>query len=78
MEHTHNARTMLSILWLTCPNLTTISPHDQLQAPDKDEICLEKVKLDSEMKPRLWAESVWVIGGFEGREREGLEILDIC
>ena len=30
------------------------------------------------MKPRLWVESVGVIGGFEGREREELEIVDIC
>ena len=30
------------------------------------------------MKPRLWAESVVVTEWFEGREREGLEILDIC
>ena len=44
----------------------------------RDEICLEKVRLESKMKPRLRAESVGVIGGFEGREREGLEILDIC
>ena len=30
------------------------------------------------MKPRLRAESVGVIGCFEGSEREGLEICDIC
>ena len=28
------------------------------------------------MKPRLCEESVGVIGEFEGREKEGLEILD--
>ena len=31
----------------------------------KDEICLENVRLDSTMKPRLRAESVGVIGVFE-------------
>ena len=29
---------------------------------DRDEICLEKVRLESKMKPRLRAESVGVIG----------------
>ena len=41
-----------------------------MQALDKDEICLENVKLESKMKPRSRAESVGVKGGFEGRERE--------
>ena len=49
-----------------------------MQALDRDEICFEKVRLESKMKPRFRAESVGVIGGFEGREREGLEISDIC
>ena len=33
-----------------------------VQALDRDEICLEKVRLESKMKPRLRAESVGVIG----------------
>ena len=44
---------------------------------DKKEICLEKVRLESKLKLRLQAQSIGVIGDFEGREREGLEILDI-
>ena len=32
------------------------------RALDRDEICLEKVRLESKMKPRLWEESVGVIG----------------
>ena len=49
-----------------------------MQALNKDEISLEKVSFESKMKPRLRAKSVDVIGGFEGRESEGLEIIDIC
>ena len=39
---------------------------------------LEKVRLESKMKPKLRAESLGVIGAFRGREREGLEFLDVC
>ena len=40
-----------------------------MQVLDKDEICLEKVRLDSMMKLRLRAESAGVIGNLEeGRE----------
>ena len=49
-----------------------------MQTRDKDEICLEKVRHESKLKPSLWAESVRAIGKFEGREREGMEILDNC
>ena len=33
-----------------------------VEALDRDEICLEKLRLESKMKPRLRAESVSVIG----------------
>ena len=41
-----------------------------MQALDKDEICLEKVRLESKMEPRLQAESVWVGDLREGREKD--------
>lgn len=44
----------------------------------RDEICLEKVRLVSKMMPRLRADGVGIIGGSEGREREGLDIFDSC
>ena len=52
--------------------------YDSCKALDRDEIYLEKVSLESKMKLRLRAEYVGVIGWFEGRDRDGLEILDIC
>ena len=43
-----------------------------MQALDRDEICLEKVRLESNMKPKLRAESVDVLGDLkEGREKVG-------
>ena len=38
-----------------------------LQPVDKDEICLQKIKCVSKTKPRLRTESIWVMGGFDGR-----------
>ena len=42
---------------------------------DKDEICLETVRLESKIKPRLLAESVGIRRGFGGRVREGWRFL---
>ena len=45
-----------------------------MKALDKDEICLEKLRFESKMKPRIQAESVGVIGDFkEGREKGWIE-----
>ena len=43
----------------------------QLQTLDKDEICLEKVRLESKMKPRLRAEYVGVIEDFKEVREKG-------
>ena len=37
-----------------------------------DEICVEKDSLESNMKPRFFAESLGMMGWVVGREREGL------
>ena len=42
-----------------------------MQALDGVEICLEKVRLESKMKPRLQAESVWVIWDYKKERKKG-------
>ena len=48
-----------------------------LQAREREEICLEKERVESKMKPRLLAKGVGEIGCAFGRESEGLIILDV-
>ena len=38
---------------------------------DKDEVCLETVRLESKIKLRLWTESVGVIGISRKEEKKG-------
>ena len=38
---------------------------------ERDEICLEKDSVESNMKPRFLADRLGIIGLVEGREREG-------
>ena len=45
---------------------------------ERDEICLEKDSVESNMKPRFLADRLGIMGLVEGREREGLIILEIC
>ena len=47
-----------------------------MQILDKEEIYLEKIRFVSKVKPRLRAELVGVMGGFDEREREELVILE--
>ena len=47
-------------------------------ALERDEICLEKDSVESNMKPRFFADRMGIIGLVVGREREGLTILEIC
>ena len=45
---------------------------------EREEICLEKDKLESKMNPRFLAEEVGGLGCVEGRKSDGLMILDFC
>ena len=46
---------------------------------ERDEICLEKDSVESNMKPRFLADRLRIVGLVEGREREGgLTILEVC
>ena len=52
------------------PDAPNITDMLVAKALDKNEISLEKVSLESKMKPRLRAESVSVIGNLkEGRKK---------
>ena len=45
---------------------------------ERDEICLEKDSVESNMKPRFLPDRLSIMGFVEGREREGLTILEVC
>ena len=45
---------------------------------ERDEICLEKDSVASNMKPRFLADRIGIMGMMVGREREGLTILQVC
>ena len=45
---------------------------------EREEICLEKERVESKMKPRFLAKGVGEIGCALGRESEGLIIVDVC
>ena len=47
-------------------------------ALERDEICLEKHSVESNMKPRFLADRLDIMGLVVGREREGLTILEVC
>ena len=49
-----------------------------MQVLKRDEICLEKDSVESNMKPRFLADSLGIIGLVVMREREGLTILQVC
>ena len=44
----------------------------------RDEICLEKDNVESNMKPRFLADRLGIMGLVEGSEKEGLTILEVC
>ena len=46
-----------------------------VMAGAREEICLEKDKLESKMNPRFLAEEVGAMGSVEGTESDGLMIL---
>ena len=50
----------------------------QWQALERDEICLEKDSVESNLKPRSLADRLDIMGLLVGREREGLTILEVC
>ena len=45
---------------------------------ERDEICLEKDSVESNMKPRFLADRLGIMGIVVGRKREGLTILQVC
>ena len=45
---------------------------------ERDEICLEKASVESNLKPRFLADRLGIMGLMEGRERGGLTILEVC
>ena len=45
---------------------------------EREEICLEKEKLESKMNPMFQAEDVGGMGCVDGRESDGLMILQVC
>ena len=46
---------------------------------EREEICLKKIyKLESKMNPRLLAQEVGGMGCVEGKESDGLMILQVC
>ena len=51
---------------------------NMVMALERDEICLEKDSVESHMKPRFLAERLGIMGLVEGREKEGLTILEVC
>ena len=44
---------------------------------ERDEISLEKDSVESNMKPRFFADRLGIMGLVLGREREGLTILEV-
>ena len=49
-----------------------------MASAERDEICLEKDSVESNMKPRFLADRLGIMGLVVGREREGLTILEVC
>ena len=47
-------------------------------ALERDKTCLEKDNVESNIKPRFLADMLGIMGLLEGREREGLTILEDC
>ena len=45
---------------------------------ERDEMCLEKDSVESNMKPRFLTDRLSIMGLVIGREREGLTILEVC
>ena len=45
---------------------------------ERDEICLEKDSVESNIKPRFLADRLGIIGMVVGRKIEGLTILQVC
>ena len=45
---------------------------------ERDDICLDKESVESNMKPRFLAEKLGIMGMVVGREREGLTISQVC
>ena len=45
---------------------------------ERDEICLKKDSVESNMKPGFLAYRLGIMGMVVGREREGLTILQVC
>ena len=44
----------------------------------RDEICLEKDNVGSNMKSRFLADRLSIMGLVVGKDREGLTILEVC
>ena len=51
---------------------------NMVKALERDEICLEKDSVESNMKPRFLADRLGIMGLVLRRERAGLTILDVC
>ena len=47
-------------------------------ALERDEICLEKDSVESNMNPRFLVDRLGIMGLVVGREREGWTILQVC
>ena len=45
---------------------------------ERDDICLEKDSVESNMKSRFLADRLGIMGLVVEREREGLTILEVC
>ena len=45
---------------------------------ERDEICLKKDSVESNMKPRFLADRLGIDGLVVGMEREGLTMLQVC
>ena len=45
---------------------------------ERDEICLEKDSVESNINPIFLADRLVIMGMVVGREREGLTILQVC
>ena len=60
--------------------IESVSDAAKIVNMERDEICLEKDSVESNMKPRLLADRLGIMGLVEGREREReeLTILEVC
>ena len=52
--------------------------RSRMTALERDDMCLEKYSDESNMKPIFFADRLGIMGLVEGREREGLTILEVC